>query len=174
MVTAAFQQAPSILPHARTSDSSSCPPVSESTVFRLKTPEGYRHITYRELISSPGPFQGIMGLGLKPGGRVAILSENRPEWVIVIWASSRPANCRPARSSPSRRMEASAGRLRGAGDFVSGLCCPGSALFCATFLAQRLVCFDRLGEIETLGPSWPASRNGPCQGVRLLAFREPA
>jgi acyl-CoA synthetase (AMP-forming)/AMP-acid ligase II len=52
--------------------------------FRLKTPEGYRHITYRELHQqSRAVAQGIMGLGLKPGGRVAILSENRPEWVIA-------------------------------------------------------------------------------------------
>lgn len=50
--------------------------------FRLKTPAGYPATTYREAHRrAAGVASGLIALGLKRGSRVAILSENRPEWV---------------------------------------------------------------------------------------------
>jgi long-chain acyl-CoA synthetase len=52
--------------------------------FRLKTPQGYPTVSYREAYSQArGVATGLLALGLEPGSRVAILSENRPEWVIA-------------------------------------------------------------------------------------------
>ncbi|HYK88025.1 MAG TPA: AMP-binding protein, partial [Acidobacteriota bacterium] len=52
--------------------------------FRLKTPAGYRTFTYREAhLQSHAVAAGLLGLGLQKGARIAILSENRPEWVIA-------------------------------------------------------------------------------------------
>ncbi|NLT65103.1 MAG: AMP-binding protein [Acidobacteria bacterium] len=56
----------------------------DRTAFRLKTPDGYPKVTYREAYhQARGVALGFMALGIKPGSRVAILSENRPEWVIA-------------------------------------------------------------------------------------------
>jgi len=50
--------------------------------FRLKTPDGYREVDYREVDrQTRGVALGLTGMGFRPGARVAILSENRPEWV---------------------------------------------------------------------------------------------
>jgi long-chain acyl-CoA synthetase len=52
--------------------------------FQLKTPEGYRKVTYRDLYAqSKSVALGLIATGLKPGGRVAIISENRPEWIVA-------------------------------------------------------------------------------------------
>ena len=52
--------------------------------FRLKTPEGYPTTTYREAHrQAVGVASGLIALGLKRGSRVAILSENRPGWVVA-------------------------------------------------------------------------------------------
>ena len=52
--------------------------------FRLKTPDGYRTMTYGEVLrQSQAVAMGLVALGFRPGARVAILSENRPEWVIA-------------------------------------------------------------------------------------------
>ncbi len=54
----------------------------DRVAFRLKTPEGYREVAYREVHrQARGVALGLMGMGLRRGARVAILSENRPEWV---------------------------------------------------------------------------------------------
>ncbi len=56
----------------------------DRVAFRLKTPEGYRAMTYGEVFrQSQAVAIGLVRLGYKPGSRVAILSENRPEWVIA-------------------------------------------------------------------------------------------
>ncbi len=52
--------------------------------FRLKTPEGYHTVSYREAFKqSKSVAFGLLGMGLQQGSRVAILSENRPEWVVA-------------------------------------------------------------------------------------------
>jgi long-chain acyl-CoA synthetase len=52
--------------------------------FRQKTPHGYTAVPYREAYrQSRAVAQGLLALGLTPGSRVAILSENRPEWVVA-------------------------------------------------------------------------------------------
>ena len=56
----------------------------DRVAFRLKTPGGYPTTTYREAHrQAVGVASGLLALGLKHGSRVAILSENRPEWVIA-------------------------------------------------------------------------------------------
>lgn len=52
--------------------------------FRLKTPQGYTTVPYREAYRhARGVATGLLALDLKQGSRVAILSENRPEWVVA-------------------------------------------------------------------------------------------
>ena len=56
----------------------------DRVAFRLKTPQGYTTVSYRDAFhQSSSVAQGLLALGLKPGSRVAILSENRPEWVVA-------------------------------------------------------------------------------------------
>ncbi len=58
--------------------------------FRLKVPGGYREVTYREVDhQAQGVALGLIGMGLRPGARVAILSENRPEWVFAYLGTLR-------------------------------------------------------------------------------------
>jgi len=52
--------------------------------LRFKGPSGYEGISYSDLRRSVEQCAlGLVALGLKPGERVAIVSENRPEWVIA-------------------------------------------------------------------------------------------
>jgi long-chain acyl-CoA synthetase len=52
--------------------------------FRMKTPQGYSTVPYREAYrQARGVASGLLALGIKSGSRVAILSENRPEWVVA-------------------------------------------------------------------------------------------
>ncbi len=56
----------------------------ERVAFRLKTPRGYPTVSYREARhQARGVALGLLASDLKPGCRVAILSENRPEWVVA-------------------------------------------------------------------------------------------
>jgi long-chain acyl-CoA synthetase len=58
--------------------------VPERIAFQLKTPQGYTAVSYREAYrQAKGVAVGLLSSGLKSGSRVAILSENRPEWVIA-------------------------------------------------------------------------------------------
>ncbi len=56
----------------------------DRVAFRQKTPQGYTTVSYQDAFrQSRSVAQGLLELGLKPGSRVAILSENRPEWVVA-------------------------------------------------------------------------------------------
>ncbi|HSW40736.1 MAG TPA: AMP-binding protein, partial [Acidobacteriota bacterium] len=56
----------------------------DRTAFRMKTSEGYTTVSYREASHrSVGVAIGLLASGLQHGSRVAILSENRPEWVVA-------------------------------------------------------------------------------------------
>ena len=57
-------------------------------VFQVKKEGRYHPITWSELISQvEGIVLGLMESGIEPGDRVAILSENRPEWAYADVAS---------------------------------------------------------------------------------------
>ncbi len=52
--------------------------------FRLKTQDGYRTFTYREAYRQARAVAlALLAMGLRRGTRIAILSENRPEWVVA-------------------------------------------------------------------------------------------
>jgi long-chain acyl-CoA synthetase len=116
--------------------------------FRLKTPQGYRQVTYREFHQqSKAVAQGIIGTGLRPGGRVAILSENRPEWVVaylgtfLAGGTAVPLDPQISPEEWKRLLDDSETQLI----FVSGPLLPRlRSVLRDSFLAQRLVCFDRL------------------------------
>jgi long-chain acyl-CoA synthetase len=56
----------------------------DRAAFRLKTPQGYPTVSYREAYrQAKGVALGLLASGLKHGSRAAILSENRPEWVVA-------------------------------------------------------------------------------------------
>ncbi|MBI3333560.1 MAG: long-chain fatty acid--CoA ligase [Candidatus Omnitrophica bacterium] len=53
----------------------------DRAVLKVKRGPAYEEISWNELVSQvEGIALGLMELGVKPGDRVAILSENRPEW----------------------------------------------------------------------------------------------
>ncbi len=56
----------------------------ERIAFRLKTPQGYTAVPYREAYrQSRAVASALSLLGMHRGCSVAILSENRPEWVVA-------------------------------------------------------------------------------------------
>jgi long-chain acyl-CoA synthetase len=61
---------------------------ADRIAFRLKTPGGYRTVSYQEAYRQARSVAlGLLALDLKRGSRVGILSENRPEWVIAYLGS---------------------------------------------------------------------------------------
>lgn len=57
---------------------------ADKDALRYKKDKQYRSITYRELADRVSAFaRGLISLGLGPGARMALLSENRPEWAIA-------------------------------------------------------------------------------------------
>src|SRR5262245_21423350 len=120
----------------------------DRVAFRLKTPQGYRQVTYREFHQqAKAVAQGIIGSGLRPGGRVAILSENRPEWVVaylgtfLAGGTAVPLDPQISPEEWKRLLDDSETQLI----FVSGLLLPRlRSVLRDSFLAQRLICLDRL------------------------------
>jgi long-chain acyl-CoA synthetase len=56
----------------------------DSPALSRKTEEGYRTITYREMDSRMQSLaRGLSAMGIRKGDRVALMSENRPEWAIT-------------------------------------------------------------------------------------------
>lgn len=118
----------------------------ERIAFRQKTPQGYPTVSYREAYRRARNVGiGLLALGLKPGDRVAILSENRPEWVVAylgIYLSGLVAVPLDTQISPAewRRLldDAEARTV-----FVSGMLLPRLAEAVAdTQPSTRLISFD--------------------------------
>jgi long-chain acyl-CoA synthetase len=60
---------------------------SRPVVFRAKRDGTWIELSYRELADRVQDLSlGLLELGIRPGDRVAILSENRPEWAIADYA----------------------------------------------------------------------------------------
>jgi long-chain acyl-CoA synthetase len=116
--------------------------------FRLKTPQGYPTTSYLEAYRQiRGVASGLLALGLKPGSRVAILSENRPEWVVAylgIYMAGMITVPLDAQISPPewrRLIDDSESNLV----FVSGLLLPKlreATKDCRP--PRRLICFDSI------------------------------
>ena len=57
---------------------------ADRMVMQIKEGEGYRRHTYSELLEQVrGLSRSLFELGLRPGDRIAIVAENRPEWIIA-------------------------------------------------------------------------------------------
>jgi long-chain acyl-CoA synthetase len=99
----------------------------ERTAFRLKTPQGYPTVSYREAHrQAKAVAVALIASGLARGSRVAILSENRPEWIVAylgIYLSGMTAVPLDTQISPAewRRLidDSDAGTI-----FVSGRLMP--------------------------------------------------
>ncbi len=114
--------------------------------FRMKTPQGYPTTSYLEAYRQiRGVASGLLALGLKPGSKIAIVSENRPEWVVAyigIYLVGMVAVPLDAQISPAEwrlLIEDSESQLV----FVSGLLLP--KLYAALSNCRpprRLVSFD--------------------------------
>src|SRR5262245_21726466 len=121
----------------------------ERAAFRLKTPEGYRKVSYREVFDQArGVAAGLRAMGLQTDERVAIISENRPEWVIAylaIWMAGGvvvPLDPQISAAEWRRLLDDSESRAV----FVSGLHLPKlEEALAGSSLAERVICFDGAG-----------------------------
>jgi acyl-CoA synthetase (AMP-forming)/AMP-acid ligase II len=60
-------------------------------LLRWKQDGTWREMSYQELLSRVQALSlGLADLGVQPGDRVAIISENRPEWAITDYACLTP------------------------------------------------------------------------------------
>ena len=118
----------------------------ERTAFRQKTPEGYTTCSYSEAHrQARSAALGMLASGLERGSRVAILSENRPEWVVAylgIYLSGMVAVPLDTQISPRewrRLIDDSGARMV----FVSGLLMPQlMEALAGSPIAERMVCLD--------------------------------
>jgi long-chain acyl-CoA synthetase len=120
----------------------------DRVAFRLKTADGYRTYTYGEAYRQASAVAaGLLALGVQRGTRVAILSENRPEWVVAylgIFLSGGTVVPLDTQISPQewrRLLDDSESRIA----FVSGLLLPKLREAVADCRPPcSLVCFDVL------------------------------
>ena len=55
--------------------------------LQIKEDAGYRHLVYGEVARQVRALAAAMvRVGLRPGDRVALVSENRPEWIVAYFA----------------------------------------------------------------------------------------
>ena len=123
--------------------------------FRSKTPEGYSQMRYSEVHRQVlGVARGLVAMGLKPGTRVAILSENRPEWVLSYLGAffagltTVPLDIQISPAEWRRLLDDSGSQVV----FVSGHLLPRlKEVLQDSALLHGLVCFDRFdGEEDPL------------------------
>lgn len=56
----------------------------DKPALTVKTADRWKSLTYKEIEEAVRRFSlGLRSLGIQPGDRVAVLSENRPEWAVV-------------------------------------------------------------------------------------------
>ncbi|MCL2877648.1 MAG: AMP-binding protein [Acidobacteria bacterium] len=119
----------------------------ERTAFKLKTPDGYTSVSYGETYRRiRGTALGLHMLGIGRGERVAILSENRPEWVVAYLGSyfagtvAVPLDTQISPEEWRRLIDDSETRAV----FVSGMLAPKllAALDGAGISSERIIIFD--------------------------------
>ena len=124
----------------------------DRVAFSSKTPEGYSQMRYGEVHRQVlGVARGLVAAGLKPGARVAILSENRPEWVLSYLGAffagltTVPLDIQISPAEWRRLLDDSESRVV----FLSGHLMPRlKEVLQDSPLLHRLVCFDRPGDEE--------------------------
>jgi len=122
----------------------------DRTAFRQKTAEGYRSLRYREVHRDARLLaSALLGRGIKPGDRVAILSENRPEWVVayfgILFAGGTvvPLDAQISPEEWHRLLEDSESRAV----FVSGpLCARLQEALGGSELRLECICLDPIPE----------------------------
>lgn len=66
----------------------------DRAALKVRGPDGYRDISWNGLLDQVGKIAlGLLDQGLEPGDRVAILSENRPEWAMADLAALSAGGC---------------------------------------------------------------------------------
>lgn len=137
----------------------------DRTVFRVKQGGIYREITWSELQTQVEEIAlGLLDLGVEPGDRVAILSENRPEWavadlaILTLGAATVPIYATLTGPEAERILRHSGARVL----FVSDPEMMEKVIGCQESLKLKLILFDApyrvsgpriwwLGELKGLG-----------------------
>jgi long-chain acyl-CoA synthetase len=122
----------------------------DKVALSTKTPDGYRDLTYREFSrQAMGVALGLLGLGLKRRTRVAILSENRPEWVVAYLGVCLaggvvvPLDSQISPAEWRTLLDDSESQLV----FVSGSLWPKlREAVAGSLYTHHLICFDRLSD----------------------------
>ncbi|NWG12140.1 MAG: AMP-binding protein [Acidobacteria bacterium] len=122
---------------------------SHRVAFRSKGPDGYRTMTYGEVRRQVQDVaRGLVALGLERGARVAVLSENRPEWVIAYLGAyfagltAVPLDTQISPAEWRRLLDDSESQVV----FVSGLLISRlREALPESFPADRLICLDPTG-----------------------------
>ncbi len=145
----------------------------ERTAFRLKTSQGYPTTAYREAHrQAKAVAVALIASGLKHGSRVAILSENRPEWAVAylgIYLSGMIAVPLDTQISPAewKRLieDADAGTIFVSGRLMSQLT---EAIKDST-PPRRITSFDPIAEGTASSADFKPSGNlGPCEEFSRL------
>ncbi len=121
----------------------------ERIAFRVKTARGYREVSYGEVCrQSRLVATGLIAMGLQARARVAIVSENRPEWVIacigiyMAGATVVPLDAQISEAEWRRLLDDSESHTV----FVSGMLLPKlQAAVQNSRPPRRIICFDPLG-----------------------------